>query len=176
MCAGGIKSKARTAQANKARVGLGSLRSPLRVSTLTYHQSGVCVKSEIEAKFKTYPVQARSQLEYIRRLIFAIAQENSLGTVEETVKWGEPSYRVKGGSTVRIDWKPKDPDVVKVFFHCQSKLIETFKEIYPEVFQYEGKRAIVIPLGDGLEGKPLHHCLQMALNYHSLKGLPLLGA
>ena len=57
------------------------------------------MEPEIEAKFKTYPVQARRQLEKLRSLIFGIARENGLGTVEETLKWGEPSYLVKGGST-----------------------------------------------------------------------------
>ena len=111
----------------------------------------------------------------IRRLVFAIAQEHGLGTVEETLKWGEASYLVKGGSTIRIDWKPKDPDVIKVYFHCQTRLIETFKEIYRDEFGYEGNRAIVIPVGAAQSG-PLSHCLQMALQYHRLKHLPLLGA
>lgn len=75
-----------------------------------------------------------------------------------------------------MDWKPKDPDVTKVYFHCQTILIETFKEIYPDEFEYEGRRAIVIPLSVSTAGGPLSHCLQMALLYHSLKHLPLLGA
>lgn len=89
---------------------------------------------------------------------------------------GQPSYLVKGGSTIRIDWKPNDPNVVKVFFHCQTKLVETFKEIYPEEFVYEGKRAIVIPLKPIGRSGSLNHCLLMALKYHSLKHRPLLGA
>ena len=133
------------------------------------------MKSEIKDKFSTYPAEAQRQLEAVRRLILAVAQENDLGAVEETLKWGEASYLVKGGSTVRMDWKPKDPDFIKVFFHCQTSLVETFKEIYRDEFEYEGKRAIVIPLGASEYG-PLSHCLQMALKYHRLKHLPLLGA
>ncbi|WLD59029.1 DUF1801 domain-containing protein [Salinispirillum sp. LH 10-3-1] len=85
------------------------------------------MKSEIEAKFATYPVAAQEQLKSIRRLVFSVAEENGLGTVEETLKWGEPSFLVKGGSAVRMDWKPNDPDFVKVYFHCQTSLVETFK-------------------------------------------------
>lgn len=133
------------------------------------------MKPEVEAKFASYPVEAREQLERIRNLVFAVAEEESLGKVEETLKWGEPSFLVKGGSTIRIDWKPKDPDVIKVYFHCQTSLIETFKQIYRDEFEYEGKRAIVIPL-QAAEIGPLGHCLQMALQYHRLKHLPLLGA
>ncbi|HAW92057.1 MULTISPECIES: DUF1801 domain-containing protein [unclassified Arsukibacterium] len=133
------------------------------------------MKPEIQAKFATYPVEAQEQLKSIRRLVFSVAEENDLGTVEETLKWGELSYLVNGGSTIRMDWKSNDPDFIKVYFHCQTSLVETFREIYRYEFTYEGKRAIVIPLGASDSG-PLRHCLQMALKYHRLKHLPLLGA
>ncbi|MDF3124405.1 DUF1801 domain-containing protein [Rheinheimera sp. 1928-s] len=131
---------------------------------------------EIQAKFSSYPPAAQQQLEEVRRLILAVAEENALGVVEESLKWGEPSYQVKGGSAIRIDWKPKDPDVIKVYFHCQTSLVETFREIYRQEFEYEGKRAIVLPLAAPVSDAPFKHCLQLALKYHSLKHLPLLGA
>jgi hypothetical protein len=134
------------------------------------------VKPEIKDKFSAYPADAQRQLEAVRHLILVVAEENDLGSVEETLKWGEASYLVKGGTTIRIDWKPKDPKVIKVYFHCQTRLIETFKEIYRDEFDYEGKRAIVLPLNAAIEEGPLGHCLQMALKYHSLKHRPLLGA
>jgi len=134
------------------------------------------VEPEIHAKFVTYPVEAQRQLENVRRLILLVAEENDLGAVEETLKWGEASYLVKGGSTIRMDWKQKDPGVIKLYFHCQTKLVETFREIYQDEFDYEGKRAVVIPLSARIEEGPLSHCIQLALKYHSLKHLPLLGA
>nr|WP_240549910.1 DUF1801 domain-containing protein [Halomonas titanicae] len=115
------------------------------------------------------------QLESVRQLILSTAAEGELGDVEEVLKWGEASYLVKGGTTIRIDWKPKDPDVIKVFFHCQTCLIETFKEIYRNEFEYEGTRAIVLPLRVNIEQVPLRHCIELALKYHRLKRLPLLG-
>ena len=129
----------------------------------------------VQAKFETYPISARRQLERVRQLILTIAAEDALGEVEEELKWGEASYLVKGGTAIRIDWKAKDPDAIKVFFHCQTRLIETFKEIYRSEFEYEGKRAIVIPLGMNIEQSPLGHCIELALRYHRLKHLPLLG-
>ncbi|WP_375058229.1 DUF1801 domain-containing protein [Zobellella sp. DQSA1] len=130
---------------------------------------------DVQAKFDNYPKDARRQLETVRKLILAIAAENKLGYVEETLKWGEASYSAKGGTAIRIDWKPKDPDIIKVFFHCQTNLIETFKEIYRDEFEYEGSRAIVIPLSANIEQVPLAHCIGLALQYHNLKNLPLLG-
>lgn len=134
------------------------------------------MKPEVQAKFATYPAEAQRQLEAVRGLIFSVAEENDLGAVEESLKWGEASYLVKGGTTIRMDWKSKDPGAIKVYFHCQTKLIETFREIYRDEFEYEGKRAIVVPLGAAVKEGPLGHCLQMALKYHSLKHHPLLGA
>lgn len=133
-------------------------------------------KTKVEEKISSYPKKAKDQLECIRSLILKIADQNNLGTVEETLKWGEPSYLVKGGSAIRMDWKPKDPEVVKVYFHCQTNLVETFKELYQDDFAYEGKRAIVIPLDRDINHCPLSHCLELALKYHGLKHLPLLGA
>ncbi|HEY0921147.1 DUF1801 domain-containing protein [Rheinheimera pacifica] len=134
------------------------------------------MKPDIEAKFASYPVEAQQQLKDIRRLVFSVAEEHGLGAVDETLKWGEASYCVKGGSPIRIDWKAKDPNAIKVYFHCQTSLVETFREIYREEFEYEGNRAIVIPLGAFAGAGPLRHCLQIAMQYHSLKHLPLLGA
>ncbi|MDO8826174.1 DUF1801 domain-containing protein [Methylophaga sp.] len=131
---------------------------------------------DIQTKFDSYPKDARQQLESVRKLILKIAAENALGDVEETLKWGEASFLVQGGSAIRLDWKPKELGVIKVFFHCQTSLVETFKEIYRNEFEYEGKRAIVIPLSTNIEQVPLGHCISLALKYHSIKHLPLLGA
>lgn len=136
---------------------------------------GDIMKKEIQTKFESYPQEANSQLTNVRRLIFSVARDSGLSSVEETLKWSQVSYLVKGGSTIRIDWKPKEPDVIKIYFHCQTSLVETFKEIYGEQLRYEGKRAVIIPLKAKIEEGPLAHCIELALRYHSLKKLPLLG-
>lgn len=130
---------------------------------------------EVQTKFDGYPDQARNQLINIRQLIFSVAEENGLGPVEESLKWGEPSYVVKGGSAIRIDWKQKTPDFIKVYFHCQTSLVETFREIYGDDFDFEGNRALMVPLNVPVRKRPLKHCIALALKYHKLKHLPLLG-
>lgn len=112
----------------------------------------------------------------LRRIILQVAQENGLGEVEESLKWGEPSFVAKGGSAVRIDWKVKFPDSCFVFFQCQTSLVETFKELYGDVFRYEGNRALVLDLSQGLPVRELKHCIFLSLQYHKLKHLPWLGA
>ncbi|MCW5878308.1 MAG: DUF1801 domain-containing protein [Anaerolineales bacterium] len=65
---------------------------------------------EVEAVFRRYPDFAREKLLELRDIILEAAGEiEEIQEVEETLKWGEPSYLVKTGSTVRIDWKEKPP-------------------------------------------------------------------
>ncbi|GAB1255615.1 DUF1801 domain-containing protein [Aurantivibrio plasticivorans] len=133
------------------------------------------MKHEVEEKFKDYPASIRKKLETIRDLILAAAKESGLGEVEESLRWGEPSYLVKGGSAVRYDWKKNFPDQYAIYFNCNTKLVDTFKELYGNKFRFEGNRAIVFGVKDSLPKKELKHCIKMSLTYHKVKHLPLLG-
>ena len=130
----------------------------------------------VKDKLDSYPKEARSKLIALRKLIVRAGKEYKIGPLEESLKWGEVSYFTNGGSAVRIDWKPNFPDKCFVFFQCQTRLIETFKEIYGDIFEYEGKRAIVLNMKENLPAEELKHCIYLSLQYHKLKHLPLLGA
>jgi len=132
--------------------------------------------SQVTKVFESYPDAPRAELLNIRAAIFAVAQEESLGEIVETLKWGEPSYQSKHGSPIRIGWKAKSPHTISVYFNCKTTLIETFKEIYHHTFQFEGNREIVLHLSDDIAMAQLKACLSMALRYHQIKHLPLLGA
>jgi len=132
--------------------------------------------ASLKQKFESYPDEARQSLMELRELILSVAKEYDLGPVEESLKWSELSYVVKGGSAIRIGWRSKSPDKCFVFFHCQTTLIETFKEIYGDLFSFEGKRAIVLDRSKPGFPQELEHCIGLALQYHKLKHLPLLGA
>ena len=130
----------------------------------------------VKETFQGYPPAARKQLKLIRSLIFDAAEHLKVKSLVETLKWGEPAYLHKKGSTVRIAWNPKYPDRVSVYFICSTILVETFREIYPDLFEYDGKRAIHLPIDRGIPVAQLSHCLSLALDYHNIKHLPLLGA
>jgi len=130
----------------------------------------------VKEKIESYPFEARKRLCEIRSVIFAVAEEKGLGVITETLKWGEPSYSSKIGSPVRMDWKPKKPEQVSVFVNCKSLLIETYKEVYGNSLKYVGNRELVFPLSAPLPLTELRGCMSMALQYHKLKKLPLLGA
>ncbi|MES2823603.1 MAG: DUF1801 domain-containing protein [Pseudomonadota bacterium] len=130
---------------------------------------------DVKQKFASYPEKVRIILIYIRDLIFEVAQAEGLGAIEETLKWGEPSYLAKGGSPLRIDWKPKFPRQLFVYFNCKTTLVETFKEVFGDSFHYEGNRAIVFAVSENIPLAELKICISVSLKYHKVKNLPLLG-
>ncbi len=135
----------------------------------------------IKEKFETYPVAAKDQLLKVRDAIFEVAAEESLGKVTESLKWNEPSYQSKHGSAIRMDWKDKFPSTISIYFNCQTTLIDTFREVYRDTFTFVGNREIVFDISEDLplEELPileLKACISMALRYHQIKHLPLLGA
>jgi hypothetical protein len=130
----------------------------------------------VAEKFESYPDQIRSRLLFLRKLIFEAASESNVSDIEETLKWGEPSYVAKSGSTVRIDWKKSSPNQYAMYFNCNTMLVETFRELYKEQFRFVGNRAIVFDENGKIPVDELKHCIALALNYHRIKHLPMLGA
>lgn len=139
------------------------------------NQTVIEISPEVESVFKKYPVNIRKKMTHLRNLIMEAASELELENLEETLKWGEPSYIAKHGSTLRMDWKPKAPDQYAIYFKCTSKLVPTFKLAFDDLFKYEGNRAIVFKLDDEIPKIELKSCIRAALKYHKVKNLPLLG-
>jgi hypothetical protein len=57
-----------------------------------------------------------------------------------------------------------------MFFHCQTDLVDTFRELYPKL-SYSGNRAILLDAGKKLPEAELRHCVALALTYHLRKRL-----
>jgi hypothetical protein len=128
---------------------------------------------DVKAAFDAHPKAVREALLGLRKLIIAVAAETAgVGPVIETLKWGEPAYLPKApgvGTTVRINAVKGSKDKVAVLFHCQTNLIASFRERYPDMFEYEGNRAIVLQVGRAMPVKALKHCVALALTYHARK-------
>ncbi|MCF6323993.1 MAG: DUF1801 domain-containing protein [Gammaproteobacteria bacterium] len=132
---------------------------------------------EVKQVFDVYPKNIRSKMMFIRQLILEVSRGiESVKSIEETLKWGGPGYLVKGGSTIRMGWEKSKPDQYAIYFHCKTKLVDTFKEIYKNKFNFEGNRAIVFNVNDKISVNELKHCITLSLTYHNIKHLPLLGA
>ena len=131
---------------------------------------------DVTRVFDGYPDAMRVKMMRRRQLVLDTASETEgVNSLEETLKWGEPSYLTRSGSTVRMDWKDKSPDRYAIYFNCNTPLVETFKRIYGDTFTFEGKRAIVFGETDQLPIDELKHCVSTALTYHRVKHLAFLG-
>lgn len=82
------------------------------------------VDSDVAKVFQSYPEPICSKILLMRELIMEAATETEgIGVIEETLKWGEPSYLTKSGSTVRVGWKASKPDQYAVLFRVSSESI-----------------------------------------------------
>ena len=130
---------------------------------------------DVAAVFKSYPSKIRSKLMFLRQLILETADSiEEVGEIEETLKWGEPSYltpKTKSGSTVRINRKKDQDKQYAIYFKCTANLVPAFKEKYSEDFKFEGARSIVFDLDDEIPIKKLKRCIALALTYHRNKKL-----
>lgn len=150
------------------------MKNPLRKQTakrVTKKPAGAH-NAAIDAVFEAYPPPVKSRLLALRRLIFDTATAtNGVGKLEEALKWGQPSYLTtesKSGSTVRIDQLKNEAGGYAVYFHCQTDLVETFRERYPEL-RYGGNRSILLDASEKLPEAALRHCIALALTYHARK-------
>jgi Domain of unknown function (DU1801) len=129
----------------------------------------------VQAVFDSYQPDLRNQLLALRQLILdTAAQTEGVGTLQETLKWGEPAYvtaQSKSGSTVRIDRK-KQQSSYAIYFNCNTTLVDSFRSLFPHSFTFEGNRALVFDMSDLLPKEELGFCIAMALTYHLKKHAP----
>ena len=131
---------------------------------------------KVEEVFANYPDFVRDKMQFLRELVIETAEEiDEISTLEETLKWGEPSFLTKHGSTLRMDWKAKTPDQYAMYFKCTSRLVETFRVVFEHTFNFEGKRAIVFQLHQKVPVLELKECIKASLTYHKVKQLVTLG-
>lgn len=133
------------------------------------------IDSEVEEVFNSYPREIKSKLMFLRQLIYDTAASfEEVGELEETLKWGEPSYltpKSRSGSTIRIAWKISSKDQYSIFFKCTANLIPAFKEKFPQKFKFGGDRSIDFNLYDEIPVQELKQCIALALTYHRNKNL-----
>jgi hypothetical protein len=148
----------------------GAKKKVAETSSATKRDAAGFSDPKVAAVFDSYKGPVRAKLLALRRLIFDTAKTtNGVGRLEETLKWGQPSYltaETKSGSTIRIDRVKSTANQYAVYFHCQTDLVATFRELYPSEFSYVGNRSIVLNAEDRIAEPALRHCLALALTYH----------
>ncbi|MEP3631557.1 MAG: DUF1801 domain-containing protein [Shimia thalassica] len=123
---------------------------------------------DVKAAFDRFPAPERGGLMVLREMIFETAIETpEAGTIEETLKWGQPSYLTpvtKSGSTVRLG-VPKTGGLA-MYTHCQTTLISDFKTLFPEDFKFDGNRGVIFESGQTTFDDRLRFLIKSALTYH----------
>lgn len=116
------------------------------------------------------PEQLAERLVQLRQLILETASDNpAIGPLEETTKWGEPAFLTSAtgsGTTVRINRHKKSPDKYALYVHCQTDLVERYRQIYDDELTFDSNRAVVFDSKEELPVDAVKHCIAMALTYH----------
>jgi len=139
-------------------------------------EQNAILDDELKAVFDAFPMEIREHLLNLREIILDTANSSDLvKDVEETLKWGEPSYISKIGSTIRLGKVKSNQNQYAIYFNCKSKLVDTFKELYGDTFMYETNRAILFNINEEVPYEEVQHCILMALTYHKIKNKPAMG-
>ena len=130
------------------------------------------MKENIQNSFNRFQPKTKSDLLRIRDMVLSVAKSNEMiGEVEETLKWGEPSYltpATKSGSTLRLGQTKTDLKPV-LFVNCQTTLVDEIRELYPDTFRYEGTRGVVLKSAPETMKHELEHTIALVLTYHARK-------
>ncbi len=130
----------------------------------------------VETVFHAYPDKVKQPMLDLRKLVLTTVKYMDEEVIlEETLKWGEPSYLTKHGSTLRMDWKSRSPDQYALYFKCTSKLVPAFKSVYGDRLQYETTRAIIFKIEESIDTDLISRCIEVCLRYHKVKQYPNLG-
>lgn len=127
------------------------------------------IPSQTQLVFDGLSKDMAARLATLRTLILETAADNpAIGPLEETLKWGEPAYltsATKSGTTVRINRHKKSDSEYAIYVHCQTDLVERYKQLYGDILKFEGARAVVFDVDQDIPTEAVKHCLAMALTY-----------
>lgn len=131
------------------------------------------MQKKIENAISGYAEPVGSGLRALRQMILETAQETpGVGPIHEDLRWGQACFLTQAtgsGSTIRIDGNRNDRKKFAIFFHCQTGLVDQFREIYGNELTFVGDRAIELCTDDPLPEKALKHCIALALTHHLRK-------
>ncbi|WP_375570847.1 DUF1801 domain-containing protein [Ahrensia marina] len=125
--------------------------------------------ADVAQAINAMPEPSRARVLQLRDLVLAEASTRGIAPLEETLKWGQPSYLPgRSGTTIRLG----ADDVTggaKLFVHCQTSLVDDWRSRFGDRLAYEGNRAVLIDPEGPLPTEELSLCIGAALTYHSSK-------
>ncbi|MGG7567648.1 DUF1801 domain-containing protein [Rhodovulum sp. DZ06] len=102
----------------------------------------------VAAAFDAFPAPQRALLPALRAEVFAgAAADPRIGPLEETLKWGQPSWRPRSGAGTALrvglpKTSPLGPAACALYVHCQTSVIEDVRPLLPPGLHIEGTRAV----------------------------------
>ncbi len=122
---------------------------------------------DVKAVFDNYPIPVCEKLLVLRNIIFEVARSLPNCPLEETLKWGEPSFipPKKMGCMVRMHHYSNKPFDFALYFPCKTTLVSSFGSRFPGVFQIGGDRSLEFMLSDTLPLSAIKDCVKLALTY-----------
>ena len=120
--------------------------------------------------FAAFPEAERTSLLSLRALIFELAEEEGVGPLTETLKWGQPSYlteATKAGTTIRLG-RPKAGGY-GLYVHCQTIIIAEVRDMMGDALTFDGNRGVLFGAGNPAEAAALAPLIRRALTYHRSK-------
>ena len=127
---------------------------------------------DVQDAFDQLAPEPRKSLLRVRDLIFdTAASTQGVGEIEEALRWGAPAYltpETRSGSTIRLGVE-KASGQPAVFFNCQTRLVEDFRQQFGDRLKYSKNRAVLLDPAKQLDIRALTACVQAALRYHKTK-------
>lgn len=122
--------------------------------------------STVQAAFNAMPSATRDTLLAIRTMIYDLAADLPVGRIEETLKWGQPSYATpdtNAATPIRLGVTKSGTPAI--FTHCQSSVMSDFQSICGTGFTFDGNRALHLPADAMPPLDSLTPLLRAALTY-----------
>lgn len=126
----------------------------------------------LRALIASWPQAAQQALWTCRHLFHDIAQNRGLGRLDETLKWGQPSWRParpRTGSTLRLNWDAGAPSHLAFFVDCKTDLAARMYSLYPDLPDNDGRRRVAVDLTAPLPEQAIAHLAEMTFSYHLVR-------
>jgi len=117
----------------------------------------------VSAAFEAFEPALRAQLLDLRALIYDTAAHLDIPALDESLKWGQPSYTTLKSTPIRLGATKAGAGAI--FTHCQSRVIPDFRTLFPTAFTYDGNRAVHIDPTAPLPKNALRLLITAALTY-----------
>lgn len=120
----------------------------------------------VKAALAGHDGDARAHILALRDLIYEVAETLPVGRIDESLKWGQPSYTtadIKAATPIRLG-VTKDGDVA-VLTHCQSTVMSDFRALAPQDMRFDGNRALLLDPAAPLPTEAIVPLIRAALTY-----------